>query len=240
LPPPNERATIYRNRTPNATDVTETSLSKAPEDRTLRGVYRIVAPIYPAFVALGSFGAFPRLYARAARALDVREGDRVLDLCCGTGLMFPFLAERVGETGKVVGVDFSRDMLDVAKRRIARRGFAQIELVEASATDYQPPAPFDGIVCCLCLSCVPDCEAVLKRVITFLKPGGTMVIVDAFLNTGRVHYALTNLQNRLKGAIIGAEPNNRLRETAAENLQNLSIEICHGGLYSLLRGTRPV
>ncbi|WP_411285641.1 class I SAM-dependent methyltransferase [Lapillicoccus sp.] len=54
---------------------------------------------------------------RAIPALHLREGSRVLDIGCGTGLNFPRLLAAVGRSGQVVGVDHSGEMLEVARRK---------------------------------------------------------------------------------------------------------------------------
>ncbi len=56
----------------------------------------------------------------AIDALQLQEGDVVLDLFCGTGINFQSLAERIGETGKVLAIDASAGMLEKAKARISR------------------------------------------------------------------------------------------------------------------------
>lgn len=63
----------------------------------------------------------------------LREGLVVIDLGCGAGLDSLIAAERVGRTGRVVGIDFSAGMLDRAQRSAKRSGHRQIAFVRASA-----------------------------------------------------------------------------------------------------------
>src|SRR3990172_9169667 len=71
---------------------------------------------------------------RAARlALGVRPGDRVLEVACGTGLNFTHLRELVGNEGRVVGVELTPAMLDIARRRITRHSWRNVEVREADA-----------------------------------------------------------------------------------------------------------
>ena len=58
---------------------------------------------------------------------NVRHGDTVLDLGCGAGLDLLIAVEKVGEQGKVIGVDFNDDMLSLAEKRV--RGYTNIELI---------------------------------------------------------------------------------------------------------------
>ena len=66
-------------------------------------------------------------------ALGVQRGDRVLDMACGTGLNFPHLRELAGEGGHVLGIDLTPAMLDVARGRIARHGWKNVEVRQADA-----------------------------------------------------------------------------------------------------------
>lgn len=57
---------------------------------------------------------------------NVRQGDTVLDLGCGAGLDLLIAAEKVGETGRVIGLDFNEDMLSLAEKKV--RDYPNIEL----------------------------------------------------------------------------------------------------------------
>ncbi len=82
----------------------------------------------------------------ALTLLDVRPGEAVLEIGCGTGKGLERLREQAGETGSVTGLDLSERMLEVAARRLARRGFSDVELVHGDA--LRPPVPaasFDAV-----------------------------------------------------------------------------------------------
>jgi SAM-dependent methyltransferase len=71
-----------------------------------------------------------------------RPGERALDIGCGAGPTTLRLAEAVGATGHVVGVDVSRPLLEEGRRRLQRFG-SRVELVEADAAAYQFGPEFD-------------------------------------------------------------------------------------------------
>lgn len=77
------------------------------------------------------------LRERAAAALRLDPGDVVVDMGCGTGANLPYLRERVGPGGTVIGVDFTRGMLERAGRLVDSRGWENVHLVHADAT--RPP-----------------------------------------------------------------------------------------------------
>jgi len=107
----------------------------------------------------------------AVDALELNDGDRVLDIGCGTGLNFPFILQKA-EAENIVGIDFSKEMLERAKRKY------QVRLVEGDAADYQFGEPFDKIICSYAISLMDDWEKVIENASRSLRSGGTFVILD--------------------------------------------------------------
>ena len=91
----------------------------------------------------------PAIFARWApdlvQAAGVRIGESALDVACGTGAATRLLAERVGPTGKVTGLDINSGMLAVARLVTVGQG---IEWLEGSAIKIPlPDATFDAVIC---------------------------------------------------------------------------------------------
>lgn len=82
--------------------------------------YDAFSRVYDRFVAAHSSDRTGRLRDVLAEQAGIEPGDRVLDLCTGTGAMLPSLAWRVGVQGLVVGLDFSTGMLRVAAKKAAK------------------------------------------------------------------------------------------------------------------------
>jgi demethylmenaquinone methyltransferase/2-methoxy-6-polyprenyl-1,4-benzoquinol methylase len=201
--------------------------------------YNSIAPFNDLLTRVGSLGAFPGLHRAAADALELSPGDVALDLCCGSGLMIPYLREKITDAGRVIAVDRSDKMLEVVRRKIERAGWRNVEPVQHDVSTFEPPALVDGVVFSISLSAVPECEKVLKVASTFLKPGKRMVVVDAFLNEGRWYYPFTNAYTALKARVVGSNLDNRIRETAAATLEDVRVVNLHAGLYSMISGSRP-
>jgi len=76
--------------------------------------------------------------------LPLRPGDVVLDVGCGTGLCFPLLEAKVGDSDAIIGIDESREMLRVASEHVRDNGSHNITLIEAPAERAQIPALADA------------------------------------------------------------------------------------------------
>lgn len=84
--------------------------------------------------------AFEPVRREAIARLDLRPGDHVLDVGCGTGLSFEGLQERIGPSGRIVGFDPSPDMLERARQRVADHAWGNVELHRSAAAQ----APLRG------------------------------------------------------------------------------------------------
>lgn len=110
---------------------------------------------------------------RLVELLPVRPGDVVLDVGCGTGLCFARLQERVGPDGVVVGVEPSREMLELAAERVAERGWRNVVLQHAAAEDLELPGPVDHVLFCA-VHDVLQSEQALSAVLAHVRPGGSV------------------------------------------------------------------
>jgi ubiquinone/menaquinone biosynthesis C-methylase UbiE len=108
-------------------------------------------------------------------AADLRQGDRVLDVACGTGVVTRLTAERVGPDGAVAGLDINPSMLAVA-RSVPSSG-AAIEWHEASAESLPlGDGSFDVVLSSLGLQFVPDKASALREMQRVLAPDGRLAI----------------------------------------------------------------
>lgn len=105
---------------------------------------------------------------------ELAEGDRVLDVACGTGIVARRAAPRVGRAGSVVGVDLNAAMLDVA-RTASSGSEPAIEWRRGDATDLPfPDGSFDLAFCQQALQFIPEPVDALREMYRVLDTGGRM------------------------------------------------------------------
>jgi len=152
----------------------------------IRDVYQKRAPIYELAVYGCYLLGFPigRYRRLVIDALDSQRGDTVIEIGCGTGMNFPLLEARVGESGKIIGVDISEAMLERAVARSRAAGWNNVELVRAAATDYVFPDGVDGIIATGVLTYEPDYDRVIENGAKALAPGKRWVVFDYKMPTG--------------------------------------------------------
>lgn len=146
-------------------------------------VYKIFSSIAHRYDLLNTALSFNRdKYWRrfAVAKSELKPGGSALDVCCGTGMLALELAKVAGMEGRVVGLDFCENMLEVAARNIARVPHGRIvELVHGNAMDLPfPDNTFDCATIGFALRNVPDMIKVLSEMLRVVKPGGTVVSLE--------------------------------------------------------------
>jgi ubiquinone/menaquinone biosynthesis C-methylase UbiE len=113
---------------------------------------------------------------RTVERLELQRGERVLDVPCGSGPSLLPAAERVGPTGRVIGVDYAEQMVAIAREKATAAGLGNVELSvgDMTALDGTFAEPFDAVVCSLGLFFVDDMPALLRSLVGLLRPGGRL------------------------------------------------------------------
>jgi len=118
-----------------------------------------------------------RFGRRTVHRLGLAAGARVLDVCCGSGASAIPAAEAVGATGSVLGVDLSRRLLEIARRKARLRGLRNIEFRDGDMLDLGLPAGgFDAVICVFGIFFVPDMAAAVRALWELVRPGGRLAI----------------------------------------------------------------
>jgi SAM-dependent methyltransferase len=121
---------------------------------------------------------------RGLEAADISQASRVADIGCGTGTVALWMAERMGANGQVDAIDISKDQIEIAKARAVNKNAAKINFAEGSAYDPRlTPGIYDVVFCRLVLCHLKEPARAISQMVSLLKPGGRLVIVDMDLRT---------------------------------------------------------
>lgn len=124
--------------------------------------------------------------------LELKKGQTVLNVPCGTGVNFKYFQSSLENSGLIIGIDLSNGMLDQAKRKTKKSGWTNIYLELENATkidkhwleefsERKGQIKIDAIFCDLGLSGLPEWQNIIDNMISMLSPNGKIVILDWYL-----------------------------------------------------------
>jgi ubiquinone/menaquinone biosynthesis C-methylase UbiE len=133
---------------------------------------------YDTGVSLSGLSENSKIRKESINALDLKPGDLVFDICCGTGLNFKLLEDRVGENGRIFGVDLTPQMIDIARVKCETKGFTNISLVNSNVLLYKTDDIGDCAICTAAMGMIPEFSEAIDIVMQQIKVGGRFAIVD--------------------------------------------------------------
>ena len=137
-----------------------------------------IAGRYDAMNSVMSAGLHHRWRARTVDVADLAPGAAALDVCCGTGDLALELRRRVGPGGRVVGLDFSAPMLELAERK-ATAAAAAVEWVEGNALELPfGDATFDAATVGFGVRNVADVPRAIREMARVVRSGGRVAILE--------------------------------------------------------------
>ncbi len=140
----------------------------------VRQMFSDISSTYDFMNSAMSLRLHHRWRRQAAKQLQLRPGDKVVDVCTGTGDFVLPLRAHVGESGFVLGVDFCSPMLERAR---AKGILASWSIGDACSLPLRSGL-VDGVTVGWGLRNVPDIAAALREIARVLKPGGRFVCLD--------------------------------------------------------------
>ncbi|MET0864480.1 MAG: methyltransferase domain-containing protein [Nakamurella sp.] len=108
--------------------------------------------------------------------LPVGPGHTVLDIGCGTGLCMPGLQQKIGPTGRIIGIDASSDMLELAATRVADNGWRNVHLINAPVDKAAIDGTADAALFCAVHDVMQNPTAV-GNVVNHLRPGAAVAAI---------------------------------------------------------------
>jgi len=109
--------------------------------------------------------------------MRLREGAKVLDVCCGTGASAIPAAHAVGSTGLVIGIDLAEELLKIGREKAGKAGLRRLSFQRGDMTSLEfPTADFDAVVCVFGIFFVPQMEQQVNTLWRLVRPGGQLAI----------------------------------------------------------------
>ena len=152
--------------------------------RLVREMFNRIAGRYDLLNVLMTAGLNRTWNKRAVEATGLQPGGRALDLACGTGALTRDLAKRVGPNGYVLGVDFSEEMLKVARGRPAPN--VEYRLGDATSLKSVESGSFDAATIAYGARNIPDLDALFGEMARAVLPGGRVVCLEIARPTGKL------------------------------------------------------
>lgn len=155
----------------------------------------------------------------------IKKGDTVIDLGSGAGNDCFVARAATGETGKVIGIDFTPAMIEKARENAEKLGFNNVEFRQGDIEKMPVTANVADVIVSNCvLNLVPNKDGVIKEIYRVLKPGGHFSISDVVL-VGALPEALRKDAEMYAGCVAGAIQKQVYLELIEQNgFQNITIQ----------------
>ncbi|HUQ65768.1 MAG TPA: arsenite methyltransferase [Flavitalea sp.] len=153
---------------------------------------------YNADADLGLGCGLPTQFAK------IKKGDTVIDLGSGAGNDAFIARHETGDTGKVIGIDFTPAMIELARKNAAVQGFNNIEFRQGDIEEMPVAKDSADVIVSNCvLNLVPNKDGVIKEIFRVLKPGGHFSISDIMLE-GQLPKEIQQAAEMYAGCVSGA------------------------------------
>ncbi len=156
----------------NLSDKVYKAMLKVPRHLFVPEKYKIEAYVdTPLPIGFGQTISAPHMVAIMCELLDLKEGDKVLEVGTGCGYHAAVVAELVGKKGKVITIEVIPELAEMARANLKALGYDNVKVIVGDGSKgYEPEAPYDKIYVTAAAPEIP--EPLIKQ----LKPGGRMVI----------------------------------------------------------------
>jgi arsenite methyltransferase len=156
---------------------------------------------------------------------NIKKGDVVIDLGSGAGNDAFIARHETGETGKVIGIDFTPAMIERARQNAEKRGFNNVEFRQGDIEKMPVTANAADVIISNCvLNLVPNKNGVLKEIYRVLKPGGHFSISDIVLE-GELPKEIQQAAEMYAGCVSGAvQKQVYLELIEANGFKNITVQ----------------
>ncbi len=161
-------------------------------------------------------------------SLNIKQGNTVVDIACGTGLNFKYIKDKIGPHGTLIGVDYSSAMLRKAKKKIVRNKWENSHLLQKDVSGIQHDdltnltgksnLKIDAILCTLGFTVIPEWENAFNSSFHLLKNDGYFAIMDA-------HFKYDSLSTKINEFLSGGDGSRRTWELLEKKSRDYSKKI---------------
>jgi SAM-dependent methyltransferase len=155
----------------------------------------------------------------------IKKGDVVIDLGSGAGNDAFIARHETGDTGKVIGIDFTPAMIERARNNAEMKGFNNVEFRQGDIENIPVTANAADVIVSNCvLNLVPNKDGVFKEIFRVLKPDGHFSISDIVL-VGELPANIKNTAEMYAGCVAGAiQKDEYLQLIEANDFKNITIQ----------------
>ena len=144
--------------------------------------YDKIAKLYDFFTAW----FYKKARMKLIENLGIKKNDRVLIIACGTGQNFKLIQEKIGNSGEIIALDYSKGMLKVAQKRIDKNNWKNIKLINTDARNLNRKflmnnaidSDFDILIGELAFSVIPEWKKIMTTSASLLKQNGKIGLLD--------------------------------------------------------------
>ena len=163
-----------------------------------------------------------RIRQIAIKDLKLKEGDTVLDLACGSGKNFKYIINKIGKKGKLIGIDDSKEMCNLAKKLTEKNRWENIELIQKDASELNYINTFDATICTFGLTVIPKWKKALNNLIKATKKEGEICIVDEIYT--KDYFGFFNWFVWIDSKLSGAQPKRKILQEIKNKLKNIKVK----------------
>lgn len=196
--------------------------------------YDLTASIYDSIAFTMSLGQIKRIYQKVASPITSLRDATIIELGCGPASVTPYLLSSAHESSKIIGIDFSEKMIEIANQKKIYNGWDNVEFECMDMYDYPTSDKAEIVIFCLALTAIPNVTKALNKALSILKTGGQLIIVDSFPMHSRWWHLFTNSYIALKSMVVGARPTRKVLPFVKSNMVDVQVEEIVGGVYTLI------
>lgn len=153
--------------------------------------YDMSAGKYNFIVNLFQLGRDTKHRKKALKLAELKKGDTVLDICCGSGLSFRAIQSMIGNEGKIIAVDANAKMLALAKERAQKNGWENIVFIHSGIEDLELNEKADLALFALCWYDREVGTGWVQKIKHYLEPTAQMCFLDYKLPRNWLRYITT-------------------------------------------------